>query len=691
MKHDVDVELFYDGVWNSAPAYTRDPIQLGHGRGDEQTQPPPSSCELTVDNRTGDYNPRNITGALYGKIGRNTPVRVTVDGTVRFAGEAAEWAPRRAVDPGDAWVALTCNGPTRRLGQGAKALQSTIRQSILGAAAHPPLAYWPCEDDTRATSLASPVAGVPPMRIVGAVNLASSQEWLASNPVPTLAGGTLRGDVPRPQAGLETIARTFVSVPAAGGTPNVPILSLATTGTGTLWEVFYTAGGGLELFVTRDFVSTSEGGGAFNVNGRPFILSLELTQAGANVTTRILAFFFDEAGEVESILLDDTVVATTVGRVNQVIIGRGGGATGMAVGHVVVGDETTMFAGTAGAITGYAGETAIDRVFRLGDENGLAVDALAGPFTSAELGPQRPDTLLAVLHEAAFTDLGIVTDDPATVGLLYRTRASMYDQAPALELDFTDAGIAPHLEPTIDDQLVRNDITAKRRDGSEAQAVDQGGPLGVDTIGRYDTTVTVNVPGDGFLANQAGWRLHLGTTDEDRWPRLAVDLDAAPELADQVDALRPGDLVAIDGLPPALAGAGRAELLVQGWDELAESHRRLVTFTCTPAAPWLVSEYEAAAGATANKYDTAGSQLAAAVSADTGTLSIATLVKPLWTAADTEDGFYIIIGGEVMQVTDVAGAASPQTFTVVRSTNGVAKLHPAGAAVRLYPTPRYAL
>jgi len=690
VKHDVDVELFYDGVWNSAPAYTRDEIQLSHGRGDEQAQPAPSEAKLTIDNRGGDYNPRNVTSPLYGKIGRNTPVRITVDGVVRFAGEAAEWVPRRAVDGGDAWVALTCNGPTRRLGQGNSPAPSAPRAYIPTTG---PVAYWPLEDGPGSQQ-GAPAVGQAPMT------------WYYRRAAQAWGQGQLAPWLP-PVLKLTTDVQTaqaldgYLSMPGFTTTWSVDWMRSGGLGdqsgvfvfTDLFWyftradvpldgfvhfdtadqEVFIFRGAQLDIAVVPEVYDDN-----------PHHLRLTLTQVGGNILHQL---FLDgveilSGSEAGQTLTRPTRIRHSVGEVAQVPL---------AVGHTAVWTTAPTLATAVKVAFGRPGETAGRRVERLCAEHSIPFTSTGDLDDTAALGPQYADTLTAIAHEAAAADLGIVTDAVDVVGLHYRTRASVYDQAAALELEFTDAGVAPTLDPAVDDQLVRNDVTAKRRDGSEARALDQDGPLGVDSIGRYDTTVTLNVAGDGFLPSQAGWRLHLGTTDEDRWPRVAVDLDAAPELTAVVAALRAGDLVTIDGLPAEIAGAGRAELLVQGWSETIGSHRRLVTFTCTPAPPWQVSEYEAATGATANKYDTAGSQLAAAVSAVAGTLSVATVIKPLWTAADPEDGFYVIIGGEVMQVTDVSGAASPQTFTVVRSINGVAKAHPAGEAVRLYPTPRYAL
>lgn len=78
MRQDVHVDLFHTGVWNviTDDIYARDQIQVTHGRGDEWTTAGPSTVSMTADNRDGTYNPRNPASALYGKVGRNTPLRV---------------------------------------------------------------------------------------------------------------------------------------------------------------------------------------------------------------------------------------------------------------------------------------------------------------------------------------------------------------------------------------------------------------------------------------------------------------------------------------------------------------------------------------------------------------------------------------------------------------------------------------
>lgn len=78
---DIQVDLKIDGAWtgSTSDVYRRDAIRISRGRSNEEGQIGPGSCELTLNNRSGKYSPRNPTGIYYGKIGPNTPIRVSVN------------------------------------------------------------------------------------------------------------------------------------------------------------------------------------------------------------------------------------------------------------------------------------------------------------------------------------------------------------------------------------------------------------------------------------------------------------------------------------------------------------------------------------------------------------------------------------------------------------------------------------
>lgn len=85
----VTVEMQIGGVWTNitSKVRTEEGITIRRGRADEASSQEASTCLLTLDNRDGRFSPRNPSGPYYGQIGRNTPLRVSVNlGTVRLVG-----------------------------------------------------------------------------------------------------------------------------------------------------------------------------------------------------------------------------------------------------------------------------------------------------------------------------------------------------------------------------------------------------------------------------------------------------------------------------------------------------------------------------------------------------------------------------------------------------------------------------
>ncbi|NJP75011.1 hypothetical protein HCJ99_30140, partial [Streptomyces sp. C1-2] len=83
---DVLIELYVSGQWTdiTQDVYTRDGLHIARGRSDEAGVVDPGKCSMTLNNRDGKYSPRNPLSPLYGLIGRNTPVRVSVPGGTSY-------------------------------------------------------------------------------------------------------------------------------------------------------------------------------------------------------------------------------------------------------------------------------------------------------------------------------------------------------------------------------------------------------------------------------------------------------------------------------------------------------------------------------------------------------------------------------------------------------------------------------
>lgn len=303
---------------------------------------------------------------------------------------------------------------------------------------------------------------------------------------------------------------------------------------------------------------------------------------------------------------------------------------------------------------------------------------------SMPMGPQGVETLTTLLEEIETADAGMLSE--ADFGFVYRTRTTLYNQAAALTLSQPDGELAQPPEPTDDDQQVRNDVTVERQGGSDSRAVDDDH---IDAHGRYEESVTASVETDDQALQLAHWRLHLGTVDEYRWPRIDIALHADPQLIATWLATKIGDRIDVDHDIAQLVGVD-IDLILAGWEERFDQFRWDVTLNCVPASPFTVAVFDT------DRFDTAGSETSGSFVAgtDTSLTVVTTATRPWVNSTDhaAEFPFHIEVSGVVLNVTAISGASSPQTLTVdATPVNGIEKTIASGSAVQLAARPVFAL
>ncbi|MFH9610416.1 hypothetical protein [Streptomyces sp. NPDC017448] len=582
--------------------------------------------------------------------------------------EVPTWAPRWTVGGADMDVALQGAGILRRLSQGAKALESTLRRRI---PSYGPLAYWPMEDQSGATAAYSPIEGVAPLRVTKAA-FGQDASLAGSSALPTIeAGGRMVGAVPAP-VGNSTQWSVHMVYTLDGAPPasNGEFLAWRTSGTIRRWRLLQRTGiGTIEGYdaagdlVINQPVSVDDEDVLAGWNRYRFRVS----QTGGTVSWRLS--WININGDVGGF---GGTYSGTVGRVTQIETTIGASVDGLRVGHIAVFPVELTDAYTL-ADHGFTGESAGARVLRLAAEEGLSISLYGKPDDTVAMGPQRPDTLLNLLYECEASDGGILYEDRERLGLVYRTRTTLYNQEPVLTLAYSQ--IVQPFEPVDDDAHIRNDVTRSRAGGSSVRLVRESGPLSVAPppagVGTYDEAVELSVAADHQLDDITAWALHLGTWDEARYKQVRILLHKHPELIKAASALDVGDLVRITDLPAYLP-PGPVDLLVEGYRETLSNLSWELILNCSPAGPWQVGVVE---DPVRGRADTDGTELAAPVSATAPMWPITVTAGPDWiTTAEhpSQFPFDVTAGGEQVTVTAITGVAEDSFGRTVAAGWGTA-------------------
>jgi hypothetical protein len=529
-----------------------------------------------------------------------------------------------------------------------------------------------------------PPAGVP--KFGGGTGPGGSADLVTLND-----GGLLAGPVPVPAGGTSSWQVDFVAgfKPGAAGVLTSTPLQWRTAGTHGTVEVAYSANN-VDVFL-------SPGDGSAGATGRipaafaPYdglVHHYRITaeQSGGNITAHLhINGQLYGTGVSNADLISP--ITGTVGAVTHMTVNPiedAGDAQPYALGHIAVWAPalpTSAADDLVDAAHGYPGETAAARIARLCAQAGVQV--LVEPGATTAMGPQPHGlTLVGLLRDAETTDQGVLYEYQA--GLRYLPRTARYNTPTDLMLDMAAGHLAAAPEPADDDQLLRNSWEVKRH-GSGAVAVHEDthhidGTAHSPPHGVYDDSVTINTAADADLAHHAAWRVHLGTQSDMRWPRLVLDLAAAPDLIDAWLSTRLGWHTQLTN-PAAEVAPDPVSQFGEGYTETLHPFSWQVQANCIPARPYTVA---VADHPDYGRADTTAAELSTAAAPGATTLSVA-VTGPLWTTDPAAFPLDIAVAGARLRVTGITGGTSPQTFTIdATPVNGVIKALPAGAVVRLW-------
>lgn len=521
--------------------------------------------------------------------------------SARFTGYVDKWPSRWDPSGTNRWVPVTAHGVLRRIATAGDATRSALYR-YLTAQTWARTAYWPLEDGEGATDAASADDQAPQMLPSAPVRFGVAAP--SSSGVSTMVdttGAYLHARTPEYYAltwRLEVVI-AHDSVP----TGSVRALSWLCPGTATRWDL-NTTSTGIEL----DGWTAVSGGtqvvgiatGFIPQPGQLHHIRVDMSHTGTTDATA--AVYIDGVYEGTATATGRHAHIPNVVRINP---DADDTANVPLVGHLIMWGEHPAGSESADAALGYVGEHAHARIEAVCAERDVPyAPVLGGTVTSEAMGPRPSGSLVGLLREAEATDAGILYE--LTSGhLTYRRRADLLGQVVRLALDYDAGHVAPPFEPSDDDAQLRNDVTARRPQGSEYRYTDDDH---IAAVGRYETSIAVNPEDDSRLAQLAAWAVRRGTVAEQRFDTIATHLARAG--ATQIGqwlSCDIGDRVTVANVPTHLT-PDDVDVLLAGYTETIQYPRVwTVEMVCEPYSPWIVGELD---DTTLGRLDTAGSTLA---------------------------------------------------------------------------------
>jgi hypothetical protein len=306
-----------------------------------------------------------------------------------------------------------------------------------------------------------------------------------------------------------------------------------------------------------------------------------------------------------------------------------------------------------------------------------------------QMGIQSPKSYVELMQEVQATDMGYVYEPRNVLGLGYRTRTSMYNPPAILTLSYSGDNLSGEFNPIKDNRVTANDVTVIKDFGSSGRYTLTSGAMSINNppngIGRYSDEETISLYRDRDLVGQAQWRVYVGTNQDLRVDTITIALEN-PRIGGVADNIYRfltadiGDRIVLSGLSPMQYD--NMELTIVGYSETFDQFQHMITFNCVPGSVFATAQTVTTDTTTSSKTDSTTTTLAGTMTTTSTSRTVNVASGALWTTSGVD--FDIMVNGERMTVSSVSGSSSPQTFTVVRSVNGVVKTHASGETVTLF-------
>jgi hypothetical protein len=640
----------------------------------------------------GQYTPGNPNSANYPNVVQYVPLRVRQPygyspPTTRYTVFVDSWAPTWDASGRAATVDVIARGRLQRIRDTRQPTYSALRRYISGGieADIYPHAYYPLEDESGATRIASAIAGDPPMQTTGGVSFGSVSDLAASKPLPAVPdNGVIAGVLGSPYASTGQWCVLFVAkLPETPVAVESRLGLVVCNGTAREWALWIVPGSPdtLTLRVTTfgtALLDTSVAMVEAEHYGDWRLYSIGVTQNGANVDYH--AWSLNEDGGIS---ISGTLNSRTIGSARLGRFVAFSALAGLGLGHLALFTDTAFNISSdpeviaTTAIGGKAGEMPHVRFARVCAEDNILSDTVSPPSgsTAIGMGPQAPLQIADLIRQPGETDHGLIHDGTPSGAVSLVSRSSMYNQDPELALDGNLGQVPADVRPVFDGQGRITDSEVTRDGGSSARYA------ATDVRGGKPDAKTMSLETDQYLYEIAGWRVTLGNQESMRYTRLPFNLRRSPDLVESWFRSTMGTRMRATNMVTA-HGPSDPDGIIVGWTETIRRDNWIVAPALAPARPYDVPVLESGDDTTW-RLDTGGTVVDAPMTT-TGTnlgMNVDAGVA-LWSI--TDEPYDVDVNGERMTVTTAADATDPQNFTVTRSVNGVVKAHSAGEPVKLW-------
>lgn len=648
----------------------------------------------------------------------------------RHHGEITAWPQPRDITGNDAWVDIESSGVLSRVQQGTPEESSALYRTYtnpdgitetytdlnytLGShGPYYPIGYWPMEDnilpgaDTDAPAQEVTGSGTHSQQaatITGTVEFGADNTFFASKSAAKFTTGSMirfpvsnavdSTDAEGAIAGAWCVE--FVIYAPDGITNGSRIAEVRQTGADRIVRLTYSATDTLVLTVHNAAGTQIDTSGSLSAAINRRHNKLSIYSEGAT----FFLFYENQSAKTKTLLGSCVGADSVTGQIYEARLNANQTMNGVYLAHLAAFDATEAAGQPYGkgfffadylstSMDAWRQEPAARRAERLTWEEQIVNYNIGdnGP----RMGIQGTKSYAELMQEVQEVDMGYLYEPRQVLGLGYRTRTSMYNAPVMLNLSYGNNDLSGTFSPVRDNRGSVNDMTVVKDFGTKGRYVLTSGSRSVESppngIGRYRDEQTISLYRDSDLPGQAQWRVFVGTRDDLRVDTITIALEnpRIGEVADNVYRFYTadiGDRIQLTDLPLLLL-PDDMELSIVGYTETFDQFQHTITFNCVPGSAFAVGQTVETTSTTSSKANSQTTTLNEALdTTETGVDVAIESGSALWTTSGVD--FDIVIGGERMTVSAVSGSSSPQTFTVVRSVNGVVKTHASGETVQLF-------